>query len=241
MSTTTKYPTPCSPIIELQGLSKSFQEGGQNRAIFHNLNTTIQSGEHVALLGRSGSGKTTLLNMIGGIDQPNEGEVRVAGCSITRLDEQQRTLFRRRHIGFVFQFFNLIPTLTVEENVLLPLELTGRLTCAQRRRALSLLEEMGLADRIPSFPDVLSGGEQQRVAIARALAHRPEVLLADEPTGNLDEASGRQVLDMLTRLTREGEMTLVMVTHSQELAGRADRVFTIHEGRLMESRGEASA
>ncbi|GIV96911.1 MAG: ABC transporter ATP-binding protein [Herpetosiphonaceae bacterium] len=222
------------PLIELRGLSKAYQEGERERVVLHSADATISRGEFVVLLGRSGSGKSTLLNLISGIDLPTAGDVVIAGTSITRLSEQQRTLFRRRHIGFIFQFFNLIPTLTVEENLLLPLELNGRVSAAERQAALSLLEQVGLGDRAQSFPDRLSGGEQQRVAIARALAHDPLLLLADEPTGNLDAETGRQVLDLLDRLTRQAGKTLMMVTHSSEVISMADRVYTIQDGRLVE-------
>ena len=156
------------------------------------------------------------------------------GTSLTALDERRRTLFRRQHIGFVFQFFNLLPTLTVEENLLLPLELKGRLGTAERERARGQLEMVGLAGRAKAFPDRLSGGEQQRVALARALVHDPLVILADEPTGNLDRETGQRVLDVLETLVREAGRTLVLVTHSREAASRSDRVLSIQDGRLEE-------
>jgi putative ABC transport system ATP-binding protein len=158
----------------------------------------------------------------------------IDGTSVTRLSERERTLFRRRHIGFVFQFFNLIPTLTVEENLRLPLELNAA-PCDGHRAALALLEVVGLADRAKSFPDRLSGGEQQRIAVVRALAHDPLLILADEPTGNLDLETGRQVLAVLDRLTREAGKTMLMATHSREVIGIADRIFTIDHGRLVEA------
>jgi putative ABC transport system ATP-binding protein len=188
----------------------------------------------VALLGPSGSGKSTLLNLVSGIDTPDAGSIDIDGVRVTDLDERERTLFRRRHIGFVFQFFNLLPTLTVEENLLLPLELKGRLDAAARRRARELLEHVGLADRAATFPDRLSGGEQQRIALARALVHEPALILADEPTGNLDPATGEKMLDLLDRLVRDAGRTLLVVTHSRELAAHADRVLRIVDGRLEE-------
>lgn len=221
-------------LIELSGINKRYHEGDSERVIFHNLSVNIQRGELVAIQGKSGSGKSTLLNLIGGIDVPASGQIVIDGADIARYSEQDRTLFRRRHIGFIFQFFNLIPTLTVEENVLLPLSLNGRLDEQQLQNARSLLEQVGLSDRIHSFPDRLSGGEQQRVAIIRALAHNPLVLLADEPTGNLDSETGRQVLDLLERLVRQHDMTLILVTHSQEAAGIADRIFEVQGGGLVE-------
>jgi putative ABC transport system ATP-binding protein len=186
------------------------------------------------LLGKSGSGKSTLLNLISGIDTPSGGAVWVDGQDLTRLSERERTLFRRRSIGFIFQFFNLVPTLTVLENVLLPLELNGRSGPAARAAAMAMLAEVGLDDRGPSYPDRLSGGEQQRVAIARALVHSPALILADEPTGNLDAETGQQVLALLDQLTRQAGRTMVMVTHSPEVVGLADRVFRITDGRLAE-------
>jgi putative ABC transport system ATP-binding protein len=186
------------------------------------------------LLGRSGSGKSTLLNLIAGIDHPTSGNVLVDGTDLTVLDEQARTRFRRRHIGFVFQFFNLIPVLTVEENVVLPLDLNDRADAAGVARARALLDRIGLGSRGDSFPDRLSGGEQQRVAVARALIHDPGLILADEPTGNLDAETAAGVLELLDTLAREAGKTVVMVTHSREVVGVADRIFTIQRGQLVE-------
>jgi len=225
-------------LVELRNVTKRYREGERERVLFTHLNGTIRQGEFVALVGRSGSGKSTLLNLVSGIDLPDGGEVIIAGTALTGQSEEARTLFRRRHIGFVFQFFNLIPTLSVEENLLLPLELNGRLDKEQRQRVSGLLEQIGLADRAASFPDRLSGGEQQRVAIARALVHRPQLLLADEPTGNLDAETSQQVMDMLARLVRQAGMTVVMVTHSQEVASRADRILGIRDGTLFEQARE---
>jgi putative ABC transport system ATP-binding protein len=186
------------------------------------------------LLGKSGSGKSTLLNLVSGIDLPSGGAIWVAGQPITRLGERERTLFRRRSVGFVFQFFNLVPTLTVLENVLLPLELNGLSGVTAKAKAEAMLGEVDLADRGASYPDRLSGGEQQRIAIARALVHDPELILADEPTGNLDAETGRQVLELLDRLTRRAGKTMLMVTHSQEVVGVADRVLRVRDGHLVE-------
>jgi putative ABC transport system ATP-binding protein len=227
------------PLIRFVGLSKRYGEGERERTVLDAVNGEIAAGELVVLLGRSGSGKSTLLNLVSGIDLPSAGEVIVAGRSIGRLSERERTLFRRDHVGFVFQFYNLIPTLTVEENLLLPLELQGRADAAGRRRALDLLAEVGLADRAGDFPERLSGGEQQRVAVARALAHDPLLVLADEPTGNLDLETGLTVLDLLDRLTRRAGKTLLMVTHGREVIGLADRILTIEGGKLVERRRAA--
>ncbi len=220
-------------LVQLQNLSKSFREGDGERVVFRELSATIRAGEFVVLLGRSGCGKSTLLNLISGIDLPTSGDVVIGEHCLTRLSEQQRTLFRRAHIGFVFQFYNLIPTLTVQENLLLPLELTGNSGPAAEQQAQHFLEQVGLQDRAASYPDRLSGGEQQRVAICRALIHRPLLLLADEPTGNLDAETGGQVMDLFARLARDNRMTTLMVTHSVEIARLADRVLTIRDGQLV--------
>jgi putative ABC transport system ATP-binding protein len=233
--------SPAPPLLEIRDLSRSYVEGGTTREVLRGASARVGRGELAVLLGRSGSGKSTLLNLLAGIDLPSAGEVRIDGVPLSHLGERQRTLFRRDHIGFVFQFFNLIPTLTVEENLLLPLELKSRIGPAERRRALALLDEVRLADRAASFPDRLSGGEQQRLAVARALVHDPLLVLADEPTGNLDLETGLEVLDLLDRLTRREGKTMVMVTHSEEVVGIADRVFRIESCRLVETTRAKSA
>ncbi len=220
------------PLLRVRGLSKSYQEGEREHEVLHRTDLEVRAGELVAILGPSGSGKSTLLNLISGIDLPDEGEVILGGERVTGMTERDRTLLRRRRIGFVFQFYNLVPTLTVEENLLLPLELRGGLGEEDRERARSLLDRVGLADRLDSFPDRLSGGEQQRVAVARALVHRPDLILADEPTGNLDEATGGRVMDLLEGLVRTDGGTLLLVTHNRAQAERADRILGIREGRL---------
>ena len=223
-----------TPLVELRNLTKAYEEGDRRRTVLRDASVAIARGEMAVLVGRSGSGKSTVLNLMSGIDLPDSGEVVIDGVSLSTLPERERTLFRRDRIGFVFQFFNLIATLTVEENLLLPLELKGRVRPEQRRAALGLLEEVGLADRAGSFPDRLSGGEQQRVAVARALANDPLLVLADEPTGNLDLETGLQVLEILDRLTRRAGKTMVMVTHGREVIGLADRVFRMEDCRLVE-------
>jgi putative ABC transport system ATP-binding protein len=230
-----RAPTPDTSIIELRGVTKTYREGNTTRAVLVGVDAAIRRGELCVLIGRSGSGKSTLLNLIGGIDVPTSGAIVVDGTDLARSTEAARTLFRRHHVGFVFQFFNLIPTLTVEENLRLPLELNGRPHDAARERVATLLAEVGLADRGPAFPEQLSGGEQQRVAVARALVHEPLLVLADEPTGNLDLDTGRQVLDLLDRLTRRAGRTMVMATHSREVVGLADRTFRLQDGRLVET------
>ncbi len=226
--------------MQLRGLSMSYPEGEAVRIVFRNLNAEIARGESVALLGRSGSGKSTLLNLVGGIDLPTAGEVIIDGTSITRLSEQERTLFRRRRIGLVFQSFNLIPTLTVMENLLLPLELNGRTGAPARAEAVELLRRVDLADRAGTYPDRLSGGEQQRVAAARAVVHDPLLLLADEPTGSLDSETGSRVLELLAGLARSGDRTMIVVTHSDAVARGADRVLAIRDGRLVEETAPGS-
>jgi len=222
------------PGIELVGLRKAYVEGGRTHDVLGGLDARIEPGQRVAVLGPSGSGKSTLLNVISGIDLPDEGSVRIGDVDLTRLSERERTLFRRERMGFVFQFFNLLPTLTVLENLLLPLELTGALDATSRPRALGLLEAVELADRANAFPDRLSGGEQQRVAIARALVHEPGLILADEPTGNLDEDTAERVSALLESLVRRDGATLVVVTHSRDLAGRMDRILRMSHGRLVD-------
>jgi putative ABC transport system ATP-binding protein len=225
----------CVGTIRLDHISKKYEEAGVERTILSDVTLEFGCGEFVVLLGKSGSGKSTLLNLIGGIDDPTTGDVFIEGKNITRMSDTERTLFRRNHIGFVFQAFNLIPTLSVIENVTLPLELTGRPSSIVRRRADELIEQVGLTHRIHAFPDRLSGGEQQRVAIARALINDPLVVLADEPTGNLDADTGKVVLNLLDTLTRKAGKNLVMVTHSEEVVGVADRVFRLKDGKMVES------
>ncbi len=220
--------------VDIHHLYQSYQESGNEHKIFADLNFTVAQGEFIVLLGRSGSGKSTLLNLISGIDLPASGELFVNGIDLTTLSEHDRTLFRRRNIGFVFQSYNLIPTLTVAENLLLPLELVKRDDNEGRMRIIEWLDLLGLGDRLNSYPDCLSGGEQQRIAIVRSLIHDPALILADEPTGNLDLETGRQVLDILDSLAREKGKTLIMATHSREVIGKADRIFTIKDKGLVE-------
>lgn len=222
-----------APAIELRGVHKGYREGDVDHVVLDGVDATVGPGERVAILGPSGSGKSTLLNLISGIDLPDRGTVSVGGRELTSLTERDRTLFRREHLGFVFQFFNLLPTLTVLENLLLPLELTGSSGADSSDRARGLLDAVGLADRAGAYPDRLSGGEQQRVAVARAIVHRPSVVLADEPTGNLDEDTGARVVALLEDLVVRDGLTLVVVTHSRELAARMDRVLRVRHGRVV--------
>jgi len=220
--------------LRLVNLSKSYREGERVRVVLKNASLEVARGEIVAILGKSGSGKTTLLNLVSGIDRADAGEIYLENRPLTGLDERAWTLFRRQKVGFIFQFFNLIPTLSVWENLILPLELNGLTTPGDFERAGALLEAVGLPDRKTAFPDRLSGGEQQRVAIARALVHGPALVLADEPTGNLDEDTGRQILALLEQLTRRAGNSMLLVTHSAEAAAIADRVLALREGHLIE-------
>ncbi|KJH72038.1 ABC transporter ATP-binding protein [Aliterella atlantica] len=220
-------------LVELEHLSKTFQEGETQRTVLDRVSLTILPGEFIVLLGNSGSGKSTLLNLLSGIDQPDRGVIKINGLAIAEMNERSRTLLRRDRIGFVFQFFNLIATLTVLENITLPQELAGKSTKAAQASALRLLEQVELGDRQNTFPDKLSGGQQQRVAIARALAHNPQLVLADEPTGNLDAETGKKVLQILLDLTRKTGKTLIMATHNPEIAKFADRVLRVQDGQLI--------
>jgi putative ABC transport system ATP-binding protein len=220
--------------LEAVGLRKVYREGGRDHVVLDDLTATVHRGARVAILGPSGSGKSTLLNVITGLDRPDAGSVHISGTELTAMSERDRTLFRRHHIGFVFQFYNLVPTLTVLENLLLPLELAGAVAGDEMERARRLLDEVGLGHRADAFPDRLSGGEQQRIALARALVHRPSLVVADEPTGNLDEDTAAMVADLLESLVERDGGTLVVVTHSRELAGRMDRVLRMSHGKLVE-------
>ena len=221
------------PLVRIRNLTKTYQQGGKTRTILDNVDLDIYEGEFFVLLGKSGSGKSTLLNLVSNIDVADGGQIYVHDTNVTALNEREQTLFRRDHIGIVFQFFNLIPTLTVLENITLPGELGGVNRTKAEAQARQLLEQVGLGNRADTFPDKLSGGEQQRIAIARALAHEPALVLADEPTGNLDEETGQRVLQLLLDLTRNAGKTLVMATHSAEIVPLADRVARIQDGKLL--------
>lgn len=223
-----------TPIeIQLRGLVRRFREGGRENTVLNGIDLDIERGQTIALRGRSGSGKSTLLNLIGGIDAPDAGTVHVADIEVTALSERDRTLFRRKRIGFVYQAFNLVPTLNVADNIRLVLELNRVPADAASARIRELLTAVDLVDRAGSYPDVLSGGEQQRVAIARAISHDPAVLLADEPTGNLDEATAEGVLALLNKLVRDAGHTMLIATHSQHVASHCDQVLELHNGTLV--------
>ncbi len=222
-------------MIKIRNLSKTYTQGGKKLEVLKNASLEIKDGEIVALLGRSGSGKSTLLNLISGLDSADKGNIEVDNIDITSLSEKEKTLFRRKNIGLVFQFFNLIPTLTVEENVMLPLELNS---ISRNGKINLVLESVGMNDRLNSFPDLLSGGEQQRVAIARAIIHDPKLILADEPTGNLDLDNAKNVTQILEKIVRERGKTMLIATHSRELAKIANRVVNINHGVIEELKPE---
>ncbi|NND70964.1 MAG: ABC transporter ATP-binding protein [Rhodothermales bacterium] len=229
-------------FLTVNDLTKVYQEGDIPRTVLNGLDFVMAEGELVVLLGRSGSGKSTFLNLISGMDTATSGDVTFSGINLTAITEQERTIFRRENIGLIFQSFNLISTLTVLENILLPLELNGRLNETQKNAAIDFLEEVGLADRKDSYPDRLSGGEQQRVAIARALAHDPLLILADEPTGNLDYKTAEAVMGILQQLIHDAGRTMLIATHDRDIIALADRVVSLQGGVLIElSPEEASA
>jgi len=218
-------------MIELHGISKTVPSGESMLTILHPLDLTIASGQVAAITGPSGSGKSTLLGLLAGLDAPSSGRIVIDGSDITAMSEDDLARFRGKRIGFVFQFFHLLPSLTAWENVRVPLEIAG--ADDPGRRADALLTEVGLAPRRHHYPSQLSGGEQQRVAIARALANDPAILLADEPTGNLDTATGHQVIDLLIDVNRRRKTTVVLVTHDQELAARAGTTIALRDGRVV--------
>jgi putative ABC transport system ATP-binding protein len=221
-------------MIELRGVSKTVMSGGAPLTILHPLDLRIEAGWSVAIAGPSGSGKSTLLGLIAGLDAATTGRILIDGTDITELDEDRLARLRGDKIGFVFQFFHLIPSLTALENVLVPMEIAGRADAASHARAL--LEEVGLTDRAHHYPSQLSGGEQQRVALARALANNPRILLADEPTGNLDSQNGRHIMDLLVGINRSRGTTLVLVTHDATLASRAEYQLALADGRIDRTR-----
>ena len=223
------------PVLRLERLTKQFYEGVSQRAIFSDINLDILSGQFSILTGPSGSGKSTLLNLISGIEPPTSWKIIVDGIELTALSEKRRTLFRRHQVGMVFQSFNLIPTLSVSENLMLPLDLTGVSRKEAKLRVIETLDRVGLADRSNSFPEQLSGGEQQRVAITRALVHDPTLVLADEPTGNLDSDNAHQIMGIFKNLVKDESKTLIVVTHRSDMEPLADRVFHLEDGNITET------
>ncbi len=223
------------PIVRLAGVAMTYAVGDGHFTALHPLDMVIPAGRTVALLGRSGSGKSTLLNLLGGVDRPTAGTVHVAGDDLTAMSQGQLALFRRRKLGFVFQSFHLLPSLTAFDNVAVPFSLDRKLDKDNKRRVQDLLVRLGVGDKADSYPDQLSGGQQQRIAIARAVVHRPAVVLADEPTGNLDVKTGRVILDLLSELQQELGVTVVMATHSEEAAETCQDRVVLEDGRVIES------
>ena len=221
------------PVLEVRGLAKSIRSGSRVVEILRGIDISISPGTFAVIQGPSGSGKSTLLGLLAGLDKPTEGEVLLDGKPLTALPEDEMALLRGRKIGFVFQAYQLVPTLTALENVMLPLDLTGHADRESRERAIGLLGEVGLADRTEHYPVQLSGGEQQRVALARAFVTNPPIVLADEPTGNLDSRNGAMVLEVLLKLNRERGTTLVMVTHDDQIASKAARRIALIDGRIV--------
>ena len=226
-------------MIQLRGVSKTVQSGGQPLTILHPLDLDVADGQCLAIIGPSGSGKSTLLGLIAGLDSASSGSITIAGQDITRLDEDELARLRGEKIGFVFQFFHLVPSLTALENIQVPMEIAGRRDA--RARAQVLLDEVGLHDRGHHYPSQLSGGEQQRIAIARALANDPPLILADEPTGNLDSSNGRHILDLLLNVRQSRGVTLVLVTHDLNVAAVADDQLVLRDGRPVVEESTAGA
>jgi putative ABC transport system ATP-binding protein len=224
-------------VVKIENATRVYKVGAVETQALRGVSLTIESGEFTALIGPSGSGKTTLLQLIGCLDQPTSGSVFVDGKDVTRLNRNQRADMRRGHIGFIFQFFALIPTLTAYENVEMPLLLNGHTPKERRERVLELLKEVDLVDRAKNRPDQLSGGQQQRIAIARALAPKPALILADEPTANLDTENGRQVMEIMEKLNKETGVTFVFATHDPRVIKYARRIVTLRDGQIVESNG----
>ncbi|MGQ9918183.1 MAG: ABC transporter ATP-binding protein [Bryobacteraceae bacterium] len=230
-----------SPVLSLRDVTKTIDTGSHRVEILKGISFDVQRGEFVAVMGASGSGKSTLLGLVAGLDTPSSGSICIEGEEISRLSEDALAVLRGRKIGFVFQSYQLIPTLTAEENVLLPAELAGEDPATAQQRARELLRTVGLENRRDHYPVQLSGGEQQRVALARAFIRKPPLLLADEPTGNLDSANGRQVLELLLALNRSEGATLMLVTHDRELAAHASRIITLRDGEVLSDERRAAA
>ena len=223
------------PLVKIRDLHKVFKRGGERIDVLQGVHLDIPQGDYLALMGPSGSGKTTLLNLMGGLDTPTEGSIEVGGDRIDKMSGGKLSQWRSRHIGFIFQLYNLLPVLTAERNVELPLLLTGLSRAERRRRVGVALSVVGLSERAKHYPRQLSGGQEQRVGIARAIVTDPTLLLCDEPTGDLDRKSGDEILDLLQTLNREHGKTIVMVTHDPHAAARAQRTLHLEKGRLMEA------
>jgi len=229
------------PIVEAVNLCKTFKLGNDEVTVLNNINLTIQPGEFVSIMGPSGSGKSTLLYLIGGLDKPTSGSIKINGQELSAMKDQQESIMRRRNLGFIFQFYNLIPNLNVEENIMLPILLDGGRLKDERYKLEQILDEVELSDRRYHTPRELSGGQQQRVAIARALVNEPDLILADEPIGNLDSRTGMEIMKLLKHINRERQKTILQVTHSAEAAGYGDRMIHVRDGKVWEENGQESA
>lgn len=218
-------------ILRCEGVRKVYPSGGNQVTALNGIDLTVETGEFVAIVGASGSGKSTLLHMIGSVDKPTEGRIIVDGTDISSMNRTQAAVFRRRKVGLVYQFYNLIPTLTVQKNILMPLLLDKRK--ANQEYFEQVVTSLGIADKLEAMPNQLSGGQQQRVAIARSLIYRPALLLADEPTGNLDQKHSREIIDMLKLSNRNLKQTILLITHDEKMALEADRIITIEDGRII--------
>lgn len=220
-------------IIEIKNICKSFGEKDNRTQVLKNVSLCINKGEFISLMGASGSGKSTLLYLIGGLDSPDSGEIFLGGKNLAGMKDRELSMIRRSSMGFVFQFFNLVQNLSVEDNIMLPLIMDGRNPKKYADKLTEILDIVGLSDKRKSFPNQLSGGQQQRCAIARSVIYEPEILLADEPTGNLDSKSGNEIMALFSKLGREKGITILMVTHSEESASYADRIITLSDGQIM--------
>ena len=218
-------------ILEINELTKTYGKSGTTVTALDSVSFSAEKGEFVAVIGASGSGKSTLMHLIGGVDRPTSGSIILDGKEINRLDESQMAIFRRRNIGIIYQFYNLIPTLSAEENIMLPRLLDNRKPDAEKLRAI--IETIGLGDRTGHLPGELSGGQQQRVSIGRALINDPALILADEPTGNLDSKSSREIIDLLKLANKRYNQTLILITHDEKIALQADRIITIADGKIL--------
>lgn len=221
-------------IIEAKGLNKTYKLGTQSVDILKDINLTIKKGEFVSIMGPSGSGKSTLLYLLGGLDKPTSGSVKISGKELSVMNDKAQSIMRRRDVGFVFQFYNLIPNLNVEENIMLPILLDGKKLKDYKTKLDEILEVVSLKDRRNHTPRELSGGQQQRVAIARALINEPEVILADEPIGNLDSKTGKEVMELLRKINQENGKTIVQVTHSPDSAKYGQKIIYVRDGRVVE-------
>ena len=229
-----------STIIQAKKLCKSYDNGPLQVKVLQNIDMAVKSGDFVAIMGPSGSGKSTLLYLIGGLDKPTSGSITVDGKDLSKMNDLASSIMRRRDVGFIFQFYNLVPNLNVEENVLLPILLDGQKIKEGRRRLDDLLGTVGLSHRRKHTPRELSGGEQQRVAIARALINEPAIILADEPTGNLDSNAGKKIMELLHQIHTEKKKTILMVTHSRDSAGYAERIIHVRDGRIWDNHAEGA-